>query len=109
MTGDFHARVLDDVGSWTRNTVLLAVRERRGMGAAYLMRDGTWLEFTPEEGSALRTDIGIELPRGSIEAVALAIQEWQGHTSHADTEARVLREWLAVERERTDRTLAVSR
>ena len=44
-------------------------------------------------------------PIPAIEAIAVAIQEWQGHTSHADTEARVLREWLAAERKRVDRVL----
>lgn len=96
---DYEARVLDDIGTWARNTVLLAVRERRGSVAAFLMRDGTWREVGND---LLVPDAGIEIPRAAVEAIAAAIAEWQGHTSHADTEARVLREWLTVERNRVD-------
>jgi hypothetical protein len=101
MTGDFEARLLDDATTWQTNTVRLAIRRNRGLAADYLMPDGTWTSV--EEGDVV---VGIELPRGAIEAIAEAIAEWQGHTSHADTEARVLREWLAVERDRVDAALA---
>jgi len=69
----------------------------------YLASDGTWKDWKPGEG--LASDAGIPVPPGFIEPLAVAIQEHQGHTSHADTEARVLREWLAVERERVDNVL----
>jgi len=94
----FEAAILDGPHLWTMNRVTLAVRE----GNSYLMEDGTWQAF--DEGTATE-GTGIALPRGAIEAIAVAIQNWQGHASHADTEAKVLREWLAVERERVDRTL----
>jgi hypothetical protein len=51
--------------------------------------------------------MGLLLPAEAVEAIARAVQEFQGHTSHADTEARVLREWLTVERARVDRALEV--
>jgi len=94
----FEAALLDGPHLWTMNQVTLAVRE----GDSFLMRDGTWQRL--DEGT-VSEDTGIRLPRGSIEAIAVAVQNWQGHASHADTEAKVLREWLAVERERVDRTL----
>lgn len=97
------ARVYAGPDSFVRNQVTLAVRDDNGY---YLMSDGTWRAFSEGE---VATDMGIALPAHVIEAIGVAIQEWQGHTSHADTEARVLREWLAVERERVDRTLAVPR
>lgn len=99
---DFDARIIEDIGTWNRDTVLLMVRRRERPFSTYLMRDGTWRAVA--EGESL-ADPGIELPRAAIEAIVTAIGEWQGHTSHADTEARVLREWLAVERDRVDATL----
>ena len=95
----FEARIFEGPHLFDRNVVTLAVRDRN----AYLMRDGTW-RVVPE-GERLPDDHGVELPRAAIEAIAVAVQEWQGHTSHADTEARILREWLTVERDRTDRIL----
>lgn len=100
MTPAFEARVIQGYDTFARNVVSLAVRDNDKQ--AFLMPDGTW--FRPEEGVAVDR-MGIELPAGAIEAIAIAVQEWQGHASHADTEARVLREWLAVERERVDRAL----
>jgi hypothetical protein len=102
MSRPFDAVVLRDGDGWSRDVVRLGVREKRGTTAAFLMPDGTW--HTAGEGETAGQH-GLLLPTGSIEAIAEAIQEWQGHTSHADTEARVLREWLAVERARVDRSL----
>lgn len=70
---------------------------------SYLNEKGVWVEI-PEAHEA--KDAGILLPAASIEAIAVAIQQYQGHVSHADTEARVLREWLSVERGRVDRVLS---
>lgn len=97
----FDARVMEVPDVFVRDIVTLAVRDNDQH--AFLMPDGTWLRV--DDGAASPERMGIELPASSIEAIAVAIQEWQGHTSHADTEARVLREWLAVERERVDRAL----
>lgn len=99
----YEAWLYDEPKFFDRNVVTLAVREQRyGGTASYLLSNGTWQ--TVAEGEQI-VDMGIVLPRASIEAIAVAIQGWQGHTSHADTEARVLREWLAVERDRVDRAL----
>lgn len=92
----FDARVMVGSNMFARDVVLLAVRDNDRQ--AYLMPDGNWSVL--EEGVAV--DVGITLPAGAIEAIAVAIAEYQGHTSHADTEARVLREWLAIERVRVD-------
>lgn len=93
------ARLFDDGVYWDRNVLRLLVRD----GERFLYADGSWRATEP--GTMLPPEAGIELPRSAIEAIAVAIQEWQGHTSHADTEARVLREWLAVERQRVDKAL----
>jgi hypothetical protein len=95
----YSARILDQ-DLFARSDVRLAIRDEHRH--AFLMPDGTWQTF--EEG--VRVDeVGVVIPAEAVEALAVAIQEWQGHASHADTEARVLREWLAVERERVDRAL----
>lgn len=98
----FEARVIEDAMAWQRDVVWLAVRD--GDRHAYLMPDGTWT-VNEDETAMPAEPIGIAMPKAAIEAIAVAIQQWQGHTSHADTEARVLREWLTVERERVDRVL----
>ena len=74
-----------------------------------LFEDGTWREVEEEQpfvtsGNPGESE-GITLPVGAIDALLSAIEEWQGHKNHGDTEARVLREWLAVERARVDATL----
>lgn len=89
------ARIIEDMEGWTSGNVRLAIL-RNGY---VVMPDGTWNQF--DEAESLQS-AGITLPRDTIEAVAQAIEEWQGHAGHADTEARVLREWLASEKGRVD-------
>ena len=91
---DVKARLIEGPQDFATNTVRLMVRR----DGAFLMADGTWVAVA--EGSFPPDDAGVVLPRDAIEAIAVAIAEWQGHVSHADTEARVLREWLAAERDR---------
>ena len=98
------ARIISESMNLATNTVRLLLRDPHGNRAAYLMPDGKWQEAdeaTSPEG------MGLLLPAEAVEAIARAVQEFQGHTSHADTEARVLREWLTVERARVDRALEV--
>lgn len=97
----YTARIIDDAYTFTTNAVRLAIRDDDRN--AYLLADGTWV--AAPEGAAV-PEMGVILPRASVEAIAIAVAEWQGHTSHADTEARVLREWLAVEQARVERVLA---
>jgi hypothetical protein len=98
---DFKAWVVEDFGT---GTVRLQIGRPRSNGTAeWLTQNGLWQVV--DEGVRLDEGFGIVLPRGSVEAIAVAIQNWQGHASHADTEAKVLREWLAVERDRVDRIL----
>ena len=70
-----------------------------------LHRDGSWQPY--EEQGLVNMDLGIVIPAGAVEALAVAIAEYQGHASHANTEAAVLREWLAVEQRRVDDALKV--
>ena len=93
------ARILEEAAFFALDAVRLVVSDASG---AILMADGSW-KRPPEE--TVVADSGLLLPRDTIEAIAVAIQEWQGHASHADTEARVLREWLKVEQRRVDAAL----
>lgn len=87
-----------------QDVVRVYMQRKAGPTYEYLREDGTWeaiagAEVVPEKA-------GILLPAAAIEPLTVAIQEFQGHTSHADTEARVLREWLAVEQRRVDAALS---
>src|SRR6185369_14012629 len=96
------ARLIDDPELWQRDRVRLIVWDDVGFDQRrYLMADGTW--SVSEDPTAAKP--GWVVPREAIEGLAQAIQSWQGHAGHADTEARVLREWLEVERGRVDQTL----
>jgi hypothetical protein len=87
--------------SWNSRGVYLLVFDR--MADNYLAKDGTWKHI--DEGAVFPDDDMFVLPRDSIETLAQACDIFLGHTSHADTEARVLREWLAVEQARVNRVL----
>lgn len=102
MSDAYDAVIIREFQNFASDTVRLGLRERFGNRASFLMPDGTW-HTPPNEG--VQVDHGLLLPVGSIEAIAKAIGEYQGHTSHADTEAKVLREWLAVEQRRVDAAL----
>ena len=104
LSGDYTVRVMDDLDMWDRNLVRLIVRRRIGYSTEYLMENGTWERF--EEGNTVTGGVGVLLPRAALDAVALGIEQWQGHTNHSDTEARVLREWLKSEKDRVDTFLA---
>ena len=102
MVRGIEARIVVEPANWAMNTVRLLIRDLHGDRASYLMEDGSWKEA--DEGTSPE-GMGLILPAGAVEAIARACQEFQGHTSHADTEARVLREWLTVERAGVDRAL----
>ena len=102
MSEGFDAAIIAD---WPRGVVRLSLRERRpGSRPSFLMRDGTWQEVDVELAT-VPGDIGLDLPAEAIEAIAHAIRAWQGRASDADTEARVLREWLTIEQRRVDAML----
>ena len=101
---NIEARIVREPSDWARGTVRLLIREQHGDRAAFLMINSTWQDVP--EGQYPEGEVGLILPAGVVEALAEAIAEFQGHTSHADTEARVLREWLAAERARVDQVLA---
>ena len=107
MNDGYRATILDDARGFLDplgHTVLLAVQRRNGSRVEYLRSDGNWQSIA--DGTLRDDDYGLRIPAEAIEAIAVAIQEFQGHTSHADTEASVLREWLTVERARVDAVLA---
>jgi hypothetical protein len=100
----YDAGVIRESHDYARGTVRLLLWRREGLNAvSYLCEDGNWL--TGVDGDVLDERAGLILPAEAVEAIAAAIQEFQGHASHADTEARVLREWLVVERARVDRAV----
>jgi hypothetical protein len=98
--GEYKVRIMDDLGLWDQNLVRLVIRRSNQYSTAFLMENGTWMEFS--EGTRPAENVGVLLPRAAIEAVVTGIEEWQGHTNHSDTEARVLREWLKSEKDRVD-------
>ena len=85
------------------DTVRLYVVRNSVGRVEYLCEDGTWVSSV---GGTRDEKAGIVLPAEAVEAIAKGIEQFQGHASHADTEARVLREWLAVEKARVDAALA---
>ena len=104
MSEGFRAYVARDYGDHLSENVRLFLVERypaRG-DVHVLAADGRWVETV--EG-ARNEAAGILFPAAAIEVIAQAIEEYQGHASHAGTEARVLREWLAVEMERVNNAL----
>ena len=104
MSEQYRAFVFRDFENAFQDVVRIYI-SRRHPGSDrtdYLREDGTWQTVDP---GARVPEAGLPLPAGAIEAIAQAIAEFQGHTSHADTEARVLREWLAVEQRRVDEAL----
>jgi hypothetical protein len=86
--------------SWAFDGSVLHVINHRGNGTLeYLNRNGVW--STVDEGLPLGDDAGIMLPR---EAVKALIAELAPDATAG--EIGVLREALAVERDRVDRVLA---
>jgi hypothetical protein len=103
-TNVYRAGIIEPMADWGRNGVRLVVMSADG---AVLMGDGTWHVLA--EGEATGDDAGLPLPREAIDAILTAIEQWQGRANHGATEARVLREWLGVERARVDKTLGIGR
>lgn len=91
---------------WPRDTVRLFIGNQRGDGRTdILMEDATWQ--TVDAGIVV-VGAGIVLPRPAVAAILDALNDWKGLTTHQATEAKVLREWLAVEQRRVDAALAHS-
>lgn len=76
---------------------LYVAQERPDGRMDMLLEDGTMQ--TVEAGEHVER-AGIRLPYPALEAIFEALQKWQGLQSHQATEAKVLREWLAAERDR---------
>src|SRR3989337_1344364 len=87
--GSYRAHIFDEPRGFLHDTVRLIVRGPIGEVG---MADGTWTVIP--EGEDIPEGAGWEFPRAAIEEIARAIADWQGDTSHADTEGRIFREWL---------------
>jgi hypothetical protein len=104
VTDEFKAYIVSDWTDPLGGVVTLHLARRDDWQfRTYLKSDGSFVKVA--EGFTPPADIGIKLPAAAIEAITKGIEAYQGHTSHADTEARVLREWLAVEKGRVDEAL----
>lgn len=102
------AQVIQEMTDFQRDRVRLAMREENLRGYRYLLADGTWSEWIdPEERLAGEPlpEMGISIPRESLEAIATAIDEFQGAATHGPTAEKILREALDVERRRVDEAL----
>jgi len=97
----YRAHIIETSQGWSNGTVRLLLATA-GRNIVALQEDGTWAEQA--EGSSSDRS-GLILPRASIEPIIEAMETWLGIRTHASTEAAVLREWLAVERERVEKIL----
>lgn len=103
MGGPFKALVVED---FPLNVVRLAVVQDRGNGRLdYLMGDGSWHTSAADVVPVTPTP-GILLPTGSLEAIHGAIARHLGDSLPGAGEVKVLREWLASEKQRVDAVLA---
>lgn len=102
--GEVRAYIARDVDDYFASNVRLHVVRRGLVEPQYLRADGAWAGAV--EGQRMGDDSGLLLPADAVEALGVAVETFLGRASHANTEARVLREWLAVEQERVDRALA---
>ena len=97
----YRARILESPSNWYLNTIrLMLVNETINNGAEIVMADGT-VKYFPDL-SVLSDDMGIVIPKSAVNAILEAFAEWQGRSSDSKTEVAVLREWLAVEKDRVD-------
>ncbi len=95
------ARNYDD---FLRKTVRLMIARRGAPGYEEVwMGGGIWRSIP--EGTVTEEPPGVLLPLSAVDAIREAIEEFDGNKSHGATEAKVLREWLAVEQARVDKAL----
>lgn len=103
--GAYEARIVEDLNEWAADTVRVVVRRlRQWPEAEYLMSDGTW-QLVDEATTLDPSKVGIVLPEAAVGPVLEAFAKHHGDAGHAATEARILREWLSVERGRVDAAL----
>jgi len=96
----YRARIFDGPAMFDQNRARLVITDGRG---GFISAPDLYIK-TVAEGEMVPDDVGIVLPVPAMEAIYEAIRDWRGDRS-AETEARVLREWLAVERQRVDKAL----
>jgi hypothetical protein len=78
---------------------LYLVQQRPDGREDTLLEDGT---FTTVEPGVFQERAGLALAYPALQAIFDGLTEWKGLQSHQATEARILREWLEVERARVD-------
>ena len=86
-------------------SVKLMVWERRPYSPTVSFVAGPVIVKSFTEGEPVDPDAGWRLPREAILAIRDGINRWLGSAADGPTEVRVLREWLAVEKERVDNVL----
>lgn len=94
------------VNRWITNDAVLHIVERAGAHTRILStvpEYTNWVEV--EEGTVPPEAAGIVVPRHSLLPLHTALSLHLGVQVPTAAEIKVLREWLAVERERVDRAL----
>lgn len=94
----WRAAIVREPEMFAQDTVRLLVADPSG---GVLTERGLWVRLPEGERAP---DMGLILPAEAIAVIGEAIHRFHGYTDRA-AEAAVLREWLAVERERVDRVL----
>lgn len=100
----WRAAIWQDRADPFNGTVQVVVHRRGPAGSAEVLRGDGSVQIVPE--GAAPDGNNIVLPSDAIEPIRAAIERWQGSAGNPVVEAKVLREWLAVERGRVDRALA---
>lgn len=100
---DWSAQCVDEARWLEMGGVRLHVYRHVGRHEVEALTVGepTWTRINPVEAAS--DQAGIVLPRGCLAAVDKEIRRYAGDLRDSESEARVLREWLAVERGRVDR------
>lgn len=99
----WQARALEDYQSFARNTVRVVVWRNHGERTEFLGGNGQSVLVEPGIDPE---DVGLVIPRDALGAIAAELAKHLGDALPSAGEVRVLREWLAVERDRTNVTLS---
>lgn len=104
MDYEWKAAIWQDRADPFSGTVQVVVHRRGPAGSIEVLRGDGTVQIVPEGGAPDPNNI--VLPSDAIEPIRVAIERWQGGAGNPVVEAKVLREWLAVERGRVDKVLA---
>jgi hypothetical protein len=90
------------VADWPMRGTRLYAARTVGHDLVERLVDGKWVVGQPDvapEGE------GLYIPEAALPAIFDAMSAYQGLATHQSTEAKILREWLEVEKGRVDRWL----